>query len=421
MLQNNSILKKYLSTPMFVALLLVVFSLLINVPIPFLYTALNQLALFSFVLFLGFYTMKSLGKKRASRLLILTLLLLIVPVFGAIQANIYFGQPLIYGLLAERVKLFATAGIVSLVMLENGFLDFKKMEQIVIRMAIVIFFLLFILNVFIPPELFEQYDFVIKTASKGYRYKLNQSLIVILYFYSLIRYVSEKDKKYLLMVLLILFYLVFLYKARSLTLSLVLASSFYLVQKVKLQSFIYSTIISVTALSILFYIGLILFPNQLNLVGTLFKSALNVFIGGEVTDSSAMSRISQFEVASTGIANHPIFGNGFLSSQWNNGWEGKYGHFYPSDIGWMGALYLYGIVGTLILCIPYFLSLKYALDLKKRKVEASHFVQGLFYTLLYFFIHSATAGFFVKKLGIIVFIFSLLYYHYYTNTEKKKL
>src|SRR5690606_13427142 len=91
----------------------------------------------------------------------------------------------------------------------------------------------------------------------------------------------------------------------------------------------------------------------------LFASAANVFLGGEITDGSALSRIYEFEIALRGFYKHPWLGNGFLSNQYNDGFAGMYDHFFPTDIGIMGNLFLYGIIGTAFFYIPFFAAYSY--------------------------------------------------------------
>lgn len=167
-------------------------------------------------------------------------------------------------------------------------------------------------------------------------------------------------------------------------------------------------------LIILSVAGLTFFSDLFNHISSLFSSAFNVFFGGNVTDASSQSRIQEFEIAKEGFLAQPFFGNGFLSSQWKGGFSGIYGHFYPSDIGWMGLLYLYGSIGVLIYFIPFVYA--FYMSMKKGIVK-SPMVLALHYVFLYYLIFSLVAGLFVKKIGIIFFIFSLIYYNFYKNNK----
>ncbi|KAA3645143.1 MAG: hypothetical protein DWP98_11550 [Bacteroidetes bacterium] len=396
-----------------------IFSLLINIPIPFVYEILDL----GFIVFLSsffvYLTVKCFKTKQISRLYLLLLILSLVPILGAVQAMIYYNQPFIYGILSERLKVLAIGGLLIVNFLEKGLITLEQIKKTVLYLAFLILVVLLFLNIFVPGSTMEEYDFVVNTASKGYRFKLNNSLIVILFFYSLIVGVEQNKIRYLGLVLIILFYLTFLYKARSLTLSIIIATAFYLVQRVKFYRLISFGVIFTVVSTFIFAVAFVFFNEQIIKIAELFSSALSVFIGGEVTDSSALSRYSQYEIASEGIAKHPFLGNGFLSSRFGGGLTGLYGYFYPSDIGWMGTLYLYGILGTAIYIIPFILTAYYSFKIKKLNKKVDAFASAMVYTMLYFFIHSTTAGFFVKKLGIIIFVFSMVYYYYYSLKLKE--
>lgn len=411
--------KKYFAGPFLVLFILIVFSLLVNFPVPYVYLTLNTGFLIFLSLFFFYETMLVINSRQVSVFYLLMLLFSIVPIIGATQAYINYGQPIIYGLLAERTKVLAFGGLFIIYLLEKNLISLKILESVVLKSAVAVFSILLFLYFFIPTAVLEDYDFVISSVSKGFRIKLNHNLIVILYFYVLIAGVERKNRLYILLVVLILIYFIFLFKARSLTLSLLFASFLFALRQIKIFKFLSWGIIYSVIGIVGFSIGYFLFQEQFKLIFELFASAFNVFIGGVVTDSSALSRISQFEIAKNGLLEHPIFGNGFLSNQWQGGLRGWYGYFYPSDIGWMGTLYLYGIVGTLIFCVPFALTWRYSIKLsKKGLLKGQFFIRSLVYTMLYLFVHSFTAGFFVKKLGMVVFIFSLIYYYYYQSKDK---
>lgn len=411
--------KNKLATPFLVLFLIVNFSLLVNIPIPFVYEFLNTsflIFLFFFYIYIALFFYKN---KQVSKLFILITIISLVPIIGVTQAMIHFDQPFIYGILAERVKVLAFGSLLIVFLLEKGLIELNQIKNSVIYFAFVFFSVLLILNIFVPAALIEDYDFVVKSASKGYRFKFDNSLVVILYFFSLAKCIQEKKFKYLILITLILFYFIFLYKARSLAFSVLITTSIYLVQKLKLYLLFSWSVILTFVLIFLIGIGYWFFPDQFTKIIELFTSAINVFIGGEITDSSAMSRVMQFDIAKEGVINHPFFGNGLISSRWEGGLRGLYGHFYPADIGWMGILYLYGIVGTLTYVIPFILTFIFAIKIRKLGKDNNTFISALIYTMLFFFVNSTTAGIFVKKVSIITFVFSLIYYYYYSLKSKE--
>ena len=412
------IFREYISIPLLVLGLIMTFDLLSKIPIPFLYTTFNSFFLFSLALFFIYYTLSSISRNKISVLYLVTLLGLLVAVIGSIVGIFNYQQPFYIGILAERLKLIAVMGILIVYGLEEGWIRIERFQRVVIGTAFIFFLYLLSLYAFVPAEQFSDTAWVIDSSSKGYRFKFNHTLVVILFFYSMGKGLIENNKKYLILIFLIPFYFIFIYKARSLALSLILASLVFLYKRIRVSRLL--VIINLTVILLLVGItaGALLFPEKMLKVAGLFSSALSVFTGGEGTDASSISRITQTNIAWDKFLERPIFGNGFVSTQWNGGFSELYGHFHPSDIGWVGSLFLYGIIGTLILSIPYILGFSYS---RRIKNQNDIFYTAFSYTLLQLFIHSAVAGLFVKKLGIVVFVFSVVYFYYHKQKKAVSL
>jgi hypothetical protein len=68
-----------------------------------------------------------------------------------------------------------------------------------------------------------------------------------------------------------------------------------------------------------------------------------------VEDASSTGRIGETIFALQGIAKHPILGNGVLSNQWQGGAQLQQGeYFYWVDVGSIGVLYVFGILGLIL-------------------------------------------------------------------------
>lgn len=399
--------------------ILVTFNLLVNFPIDYVYTTTN---LFLFGLLIAVFILKTaqyIREGKASKIYLMLLLFFLVPIYGSIQSFLIYGQPFIYGILTERVKIFGLVGLLMIILLENKSISLSQLKNQVLFWATLLLALLLILNFFVPNSVLIDYDFVIDSISKGFRIKFNQTLIVFLFFYSVIKGRDSKNYILILLALVILVYFAFIYKARSLTVSMLLSLVFYFILNQKAFKNISLLVILSSISVIIFLMVKLIIPEKLDLILELFYSAFNVFLGGEISDASSLSRITQVDIALDGFKNHPLLGNGFLSTRWKDGFQGLYGHFFPSDIGWIGVLYLYGLVGLGIYLIPFIWTLKMSIVLKQNKVKISdHFIMASYYTILYLFFQNVIAGFFVKKVGIVVFFFAIAYYHYYNHMTK---
>jgi hypothetical protein len=90
-----------------------------------------------------------------------------------------------------------------------------------------------------------------------------------------------------------------------------------------------------------------------------FSDAFQVLTGAEVEDASAAARPLELLNALPHIADHPVFGNGLVSNQWEGKQENSPSDFYPAeyffpvDIGVIGIVYLYGVFGILLFAWQY--------------------------------------------------------------------
>ncbi|MFC6639866.1 O-antigen ligase family protein [Sulfitobacter sediminilitoris] len=100
---------------------------------------------------------------------------------------------------------------------------------------------------------------------------------------------------------------------------------------------------------------LIFAPEFLQTLIEPFQNAIDVVLFGiETGEPSADARLFQTMEAWPMIIEHWLLGVGFLSARWNEGFLGQFTYFYPTDIGLLGALFVYGMLGMVIyLFVPY--------------------------------------------------------------------
>jgi len=164
--------------------------------------------------------------------------------------------------------------------------------------------------------------------------------------------------------------------------------------------------------SLLLFAALLLFKQDyLVHLGMKFGDAINVVLTGEKTaDASANARIVETLITMPYIAEHWAFGNGDLSNQWKGGFESRFGHFYPSDIGIIGTFFLFGIIGVLLFSIQFMFAVRYANRLPKNGGEHSALVSAAKGFLLYHATHSLVTGKFVHFVEIGLLFIAILYW-----------
>ena len=394
-----------------VCFIVVEFNILMHVPVPGILVLSDSILLLILLSFYAYYVLMSLKYRQISVLLVVLSVMLLVPFVAGIQAQRVFQQPFIYGFLSERTKFLIISPLLLVYLLDAGYLNLLTLERVLIRVAFFYFFTALLLYVFIDPVLFESTNFVIISPNKGGRYNINQALVLILLFYSLYKTWDQLKIYYLILAVTILVYLVLFVKGRSLLFAVFVTIGYLVVVRLPWRQKVFFLSFSVLGLFVLGGVGLAFFSNELNSLFSLFGSAYSALTGGEAQDGSAASRIIQVDIALEGFRQNPILGNGFLSSQWQNGFQGQFRHFYPSDIGWLGLIYIHGLLGFVLLNLPFYLSWKYSRKL--RKIKKGVFLKAIESFMLYLFIHSIFAGFAIKKIGMIVFPFAIIYFYYF--------
>jgi len=154
-----------------------------------------------------------------------------------------------------------------------------------------------------------------------------------------------------------LYWLFFLDGGRSLIISLVLAYLFIGIYKTSAAKRVFLitafSFISVLALA---YSNHIFESARFKALNSAITAIYNpATAGATAEDISVISRVQQFNLIQSNFDTKTIFfGVGNLSEKWRNGFEGILGlRFHPSDLGALGAIYIYGIIITSIFFILY--------------------------------------------------------------------
>ena len=154
----------------------------------------------------------------------------------------------------------------------------------------------------------------------------------------------------------------------------------------------------------------LLAPDFLTKNINLYVTAVETLTGEKVAESSTNVRFMESKFALDGFIKHPIMGVGFLSTKWNDGFRSLNKHFYPVDVGILGNLFVYGIIGTLVFYIPFFITWKYS---RKIKNKNDALIVSSIYVLLFQFADYFTAASNQKFFGVVAVYFGIVYYYRY--------
>lgn len=396
------------------------FRIFATLPLESLHQTLSTVAILVFSAFYLFNLFAHFREHKITRLDLLMWLFVMVNFFAAYQGHKVFGQPYYYGIMAQRSVLLSLSGILLISMLRKNLISIEQVEKSFVALSLTLLIVFYFFFLFVNPANFTQMEFVAYSPIRGYRYRFQFALVLMLLFYSLFKVSHEKKSYYLVIVGLILFYLVYFQQSRttlvvlSFTLLIYFFRNFSLREKIK-NTLVYGSVI-LLAVVLLVTLG---YTSLIDKYHVLYKNVFNVFMGESPDEASSAVRYMEFNIALEYIARNPLLGNGFISNQWNGGWQEILGYFYPVDIGLLGNIFVFGIVGTAIIYLPYFFSLSMS-----RAVRTNHvFFKTIEYMLLFFFLSMFFSAVNIRDSSSIIFLVCLLYYfrYYHFNTVPEVL
>ena len=381
---------------------------------------LNYLILFTFF---GIYfidkAVKRIGFNGMERVFLS--ILFGMPLYSAIVSHYFWGQPYFYGLITTQLWFYSSVSFMLFYLLKTRQITLHMVRDIMLAICWIQLPADLMLGLFLDPRNYHDKAFAYCTAAKGgCGWMFDISFMSFAYFYYFVRFIKTNHFKYLIFVLILFAYIAFEYQKRALTASMIATTGVYFYFNVSFSKKLYFISLFTLIISVFVSLLVLLKPEALSRVATLYGSALEVLQGEESGDKSADSRITQVLYLGLFYAKHPatiIFGNG----KWNDNWSGSplsmYGRFYPSDIGILGAYFIYGLFGILIVQFEYFMAFLWMRKVKEAAGDA--FFHALKYYLLFFWVRSIPTGgsYFYPGAGITAVIITLLYFYRYR--EKK--
>jgi hypothetical protein len=118
-------------------------------------------------------------------------------------------------------------------------------------------------------------------------------------------------------------------------------------------------------------------------------------------------RITEVAVAVPYIRRNLFFGSGYLSANWKYGFRRVFRYFYPSDIGIIGNVFVYGLIGTLFFFLPFVVAYRYS----KQVACGDIFLLTCEYTLLFVFFSMFFNPPNLKDSGISIFLLCIIAFY----------
>lgn len=373
------------------------------------------------IVFTAYYILTMLlniRRNRITRIDIVMWLFILVNFMTAYRGNVVFGQPYYYGIMAQRTVLLSLSGILVITFLYNGFLTISQVEKSFVFVSVALLLISYFFFLFVDPALFSNNEFVAYSPLRGYRYRFQFALVIMLLFYSLFKISRERKNYYYIIVALILFYLVYFLQSRTtlVVLAITLVIYFYrnFTVKERVKKFILYGSILLAVTAVLLTLG---YTSLLEKYQVLFHNVIDAFSDQSTDEASSAVRFKEYHTALEYIRKNPLLGNGFISNQWKGGWEEVLGYFYPVDIGILGNIFVFGFVGTIFIYMPFV----YSLGMARKVVSQNVFFKTCEYMLLFFFFNMFFSAVNIRDSSSMMFLVCIIYFYrfYYQRVNER--
>jgi len=314
---------------------------------------------FVFLAGVFYYYSKVMVQKKLTVVDLLASFFFILPIYTAMQANSAFDFPILKGLLQAGAKQFIIfSSLFVYYLLRSGSFTMEEFNRGTLYMT---WFCLglYILTVFtVNPALYRDTEFVgFNPAKGGYVWKFNPGFLLYGIVFYFLHFMMKRNYLSLFAFTGLLAYILFVQKGRIhifTSVGTVLLYSFIVMPK---KRWTFSLIPMVIFLAMMLFIAWMIDPKVLGVLREMFGNFFLALLGFETGEGSADARLFEMNQAFDYLAKHPyrwIFGVGMMNRE---GWDRFFDNFYVTDIGIIGAVFVYGIVGTAmhyILYIPAF-------------------------------------------------------------------
>lgn len=386
------------------------FRVFATLPLETLHQSLSTFAILLLTVYYLFSLFLNFKNSRISRLDILMWTFILVNFLAAFKGHEVFGQPYYYGIMAQRSVMLSISGILLVSLLNKGLITINQVEKSFLYLSLTLLFVFYFFFLFVNPVKFTDAEFVAYSPIRGYRYRFQFALVIMLLFYSLFKVSHEQKNRFIIVALLILFYLIYFLQSRTTLVVLAITILIYFQRnftlKEKVRNILMYGGIALVAVTVFVTLGYTALFDKYQI---LYQNVFNVFQGESPDEASSAVRFMEFNTALDYIKKNPLLGNGFISNQWNGGWHDILGYFYPVDIGILGNIFVFGILGTIVIYLPYYYSLTISKEVKSNNV----FFKTCEYMLLFFFLCMFFSAVNIRDSSSIMFLVCLLYYFRY--------
>lgn len=322
--------------------------------------------------------------------------LLILP---ALTAQRVFGQPFYYGVFPQRSALVILWWLIGINAWRLKWFNHYDIDAVFLFTTWATYILFNAMRIVLRPGNYDQNaGFVV-----GYGSEASFTLTSYFAMYGTLYYTfqgirSRRFAPYLLALLQLISALG--HSGRSLAVAIVVTVVVFLFAWRGVRSSLPVLGGAVACGALLFGLSYIVDPSGAVDKAQKFADAFRVAGGAsEVQDISANARIYEVNTAKPYIAEHPLFGVGSVSLQWEGGLVNALGaYFVPGDIGFVGIAFTYGLFGLFVFAVQYIFVLRSVSG--GRMVERSQLADTCRGFVLLTALYSAVTGMFVFNIEV---------------------
>jgi hypothetical protein len=283
----------------------------------------------------------------------LPVMMLVEVSLNAGQANRVFGQPLLYGILSQRWILSVGIWLLFAQGLRHGKIRLADVEGAILYLAWGTYFLYTAMRMFLNPGNFSSITGFVAGEGSEASFMINGTFVLFGVFYFALQGLRTGRWKYYL-VAAILFPQTLSGGGRGATVFLALTLIFF---AYRFRGWRRGTMTALKSAGIGFVLTGMLYlisPAQVTKTVAHFADVF-VVLGGSISeDPSANIRVFDVLSATPYIVRHPWLGSGTFSAHWSKSQVEVLNHdFDPSDIGLIGSVYSFGILGTMLFLYQY--------------------------------------------------------------------
>lgn len=332
-----------------------------------------------------------------------------LPVLSAVAANIAEGQSIPGGLLAQR-HWFGLGGIFLIIyLLKIHFYTIKDLFRSMEWLGWLCLGFYLYCYIFLDAEKYKDYSFVGYSDIKGgYRFRFGVDFIAFLSLYYMIKFITFRQKTALFYSIIQLAYLFFLHQGRIVMVSIIAGIFLYYLIEVNWKRTLIYSIVGSTIFIVFMTILSFAFPEFVGRYVTQYLNVLLVFLGEETGEGSVDARLEEIAIVMVYFASYPL------------GWiigVGKYGADYsdpnnpitavaPGDIGILGSIMTYGIVGTVIMYIQFFIAIRSMMFVKRFR-KNTYYITAVYFLFYCFATSIAKGNLFTQPGSTAIFILIL--------------